>query len=425
MTDWKSAENRHLLESHLRSLEQKIKQAPPDAIFAIESANIAWMRIKDCLLNTLHDGDESHCLEMIRQLAASDTPFMLFSHQFGVLRNLLLGQALEDEVINDARRIMFLFDAMEESFAAAYLAVFLNRLGTRNHLRLSHIRALSDKNLLSYFESHLEWMAKLVDAVRQRQSAEMPELDPSCCTFGRWLDGEGAKLIRDRSHIAQIHDLHAAMHHVVQEVDSIMHHPRASGPVYALLKKAEAFSLELGHEISMLNSIVIMSVYSKDPLTGFLSRRFLDRVLVNQMEIAKATESPFSVVMFDLDHFKDLNDSYGHQTGDLALEHIAGIVRSTLRQSDLIFRYGGEEFMLVSPSTTMTQARAVAEKLRERIAACPVPHDPGISLTASFGVHEVSPSTYDVVDGRLVHEVIAACDGKLYAAKKQGRNCVI
>ncbi|WP_028996224.1 GGDEF domain-containing protein [Azonexus hydrophilus] len=425
MIDWKSPDNRHLLERLLLGLDRRIDTDPPDEVFAIESTNIAWPHIKDCLHGTLRTGDESHCLAMIRQLAATDTPFMLFAHQFGVLRNLILGQTLDEGAIETARHVMQLFGEMEESFAAAYLEVFLNRLGTRNHLRLSHIRALSDKNLLAYFEAHLEWMARLVEAVSQREPPGMPELDPTRCEFGRWLENDGARLIRDRSHIAQIRDLHAAMHHVVTEVGSIMNHPRASGPVYALLKKAESYSLELGHEISLLNSIVIMSVYSKDPLTGFLSRRFLDRVLVNQMEIAKATESPFSIIMFDLDHFKRLNDDHGHQTGDLALEHIAGIVRDSLRQSDLIFRYGGEEFMLVAPSTSLAQAHIIAEKLRQRIAGTPLPYEPPLTLTASFGVTEIAPGTYEVVDSRLVHDVIAACDGKLYAAKNSGRNRVL
>lgn len=425
MTDWKTPDNRRLLERLLHELDARISSNPPDEIFAIESTNVAWPSIKDCLLETLDSGDETRCEAMVRQLAGSDTPFMLFAHQFGVLRNQVLKLALEGGAIVDAQRVMTLFEEMEEGFAAIYLRVFLNRLGTRNHLRLTHIRALNDKNILSYFECHLEWMAKLVDAVRARELPQMPELDPTRCQFGSWLNDEGARLIRDRSHIAQIRELHDAMHHVVIEVGGIMNHPRASGPVYALLKKAETYSLELGHEISLLNSIVIMSVYNKDPLTGFLNRRFLDRVLITQMELAKATESPFSVIMFDLDHFKDLNDQYGHQVGDQALEHIAGIVRETLRQSDLIFRYGGEEFLLVSPSTSLAHARSLAEKLRERIAGSPLPQHPALTMTASFGVTEVSPDSYEVVDTRLVHDVIAACDGKLYAAKHSGRNRVV
>ncbi len=425
MSNWNEPQNRLLLGKLLHELDHLIQTDPPDEIFSVESVNLAWPNIKDCLNETLETGDDSHCRQIIEELASDNTPFTLFLHQFSVLRNLIIKRALGRGAFEEATMAMELFEAMEEGFAAVYLRVFLNRLGTRNHLRLSHIRDLNDKNLLVYFESHLEWMARLVESVTNRQVEKMPELDPQSCQFGLWLNEEGPRLIRDRSHTTQIRKLHESMHHVVAEVSSVMTHQRASGPIYALLKKAETYSLELGNEISLLNSIVIMSVYNKDPLTGFLNRRFLDRVLINQMEIAKATESVFSIIMFDIDHFKVLNDLHGHQAGDRALEHIAGIVRETLRQSDLVFRYGGEEFLLVAPSTSNLQAHALAEKLRRRIAECPLPDATPISISASFGVTEISPDSYSVVDSRLVNDVIASCDGKLYAAKHHGRNRVV
>lgn len=425
MSQKTKADGRQLLGRLLEELDARLKSDPPDEMFAVDSVNVAWPNIMACLRETVASGDDSRCHDMVEQLASSDTPFMLFAHQFSLLRNFVIKQALMHGSIANVRRTMTLFEDMEEGFAAIYLRVFLGRLGSRNHSRLSHIRALGDKNILSYFESHLEWIARLVEAVSARSLEAMPELDPGRCQFGVWLNGEGARLIRDRSHAREIRELHQAMHHVVDEVGAIMNHRRASGPIYALLKKAETYSLELGGEISLLNNIVIMSVYNKDPLTGFLTRRFLDRVLINQMEVAKATEAPFCVVMFDIDRFKDVNDVHGHQTGDRALEHIADIVRDTLRQSDLVFRFGGEEFLLVAPSTTLIQAHQLAEKLRQRIAATPLAHEPPLTLTASFGVSEVSPLSYDNVDAHMVHEVIAACDANLYAAKRLGRNRVV
>lgn len=425
MNLWNDPGTRALLGLLLKDLDAQLTIAPPDEATVVESVNVAWPRIKDCLARALEGDKKVGCYEMVEELAGEGTPFMLFSHQFGVLRNLLIKLVLEKRTLAEAKKIVTLFEDMEEEFAGVYLRVFLNRLGTRNHLRLSHIQALSDKNLLAYFESHLEWVARLVESVIARDPNHMPELDHAHCQFGIWLKGEGNKLIRDRSHIAQIQKLHAALHHVVIEVSEIMAHRRASGPTYALLKKAETYSLELGNEISLLNSIVIMSVYNKDPLTGFLNRRFLDRVLINQMEIAKATESAFSIIMFDIDHFKKLNDKYGHNTGDRALEHIANIVRETLRQSDLIFRYGGEEFLLVAPSTGNVQGHLLAEKLRQRIHDTPLPGATPIPISASFGVTEIAPSSYAVVDTVLVRDVIAECDGKLYAAKRHGRNRVI
>ena len=425
MNFWNMPDTKSLFSQLLQELDAQLQTAPPDEAVVIESVNVAWPRIKDCLARVLAGDDDISCHAMLEELAGEGTPFMLFSHQFGILRNMIIKLVLGTRPQTEVLQIIALFEDMEEEFASVYLRVFLNRLGTRNHLRLSHIQALSDKNLLAYFETHLLWVAQLVSAVTERCPDGMPELDHQRCEFGSWLIGEGSKLIRDKSHIAQIEKLHESLHHVVLEVAEIMAHRRASGPIYALLKKAETYSLELGNEISLLNSIVIMSVYNKDPLTGFLNRRFLDRVLVNQMEIAKATESAFCVIMFDLDHFKKLNDKYGHNTGDRALEHIAGIVRETLRQSDLVFRYGGEEFLLVAPSTGNVQAHLLAEKLRQRIHDNPLPGEPAIPLSASFGVTEIAPSTYTVVDTGLVRDVIAECDGKLYAAKRRGRNRVV
>ncbi len=425
MNPWSAPQSVRLLKTHLSRLAASLRNAPPNEAIGIDSVTVAWPRILECMLLALDSGVHDDCHHLVEEMADEGTPFMLFSHQFGVLRSLLVKQVLDTGTLAETRRLVGIFDDIEEEFASVYLRVFLNRLGTRNHLRLSHIRALSDKNILSYFESHLEWVDQLVKAIAARDATLMPELNPMCCQFGGWLNGEGADLIRDQSHLAQLRKLHEALHHVVAEVSTIMDHRRASGPIYALLKKTEVYSLELGNEISLLNSIVIMSVYNKDPLTGFLNRRFLDRVIINQMEVAKATESPFSLVMFDVDHFKKLNDRHGHEAGDRALEHIAALVRDTLRQSDLVFRYGGEEFLLILPSTNHAQAHLLAERLRLRIQDSPLPGETAITMSASFGVTEILPPSYNVVDKQLIRDIIAECDGKLYAAKRHGRNRVV
>lgn len=422
MTPWSNTETAALLDRLLGELDERLASDPPDEIFIIENIKVAWPEIKACLQKSLADRAPDCCHAIIEEMARNDSPFIIFSHQFGVLRNLMLRLVLDRDT-EEAKRVFTLVENLEEDFAAVYLRVFLNRLATRNHLRLSHIHGLSDKNLLVYFEAHLEWMARLVDAVAARRVEGMPEPDPTRCEFGRWLNEND--LIRDRSHHSQIRRIHEAMHHVVDEVRMIMEHQRASAPIYALLKKAEVHSLELGNEVSLLNNRVIMSVYNKDPLTGFLSRRFMDRVLLNQMEIAKATETAFSLVMFDLDHFKCINDTYGHPTGDRLLEHVAALVRETLRQSDLVFRYGGEEFLLVLPSTPLAQAQQLAERLRRQIEEKPLPAPTPITASASFGVTEISPDGYTVVDSMLVRDLLAQCDAKLYAAKHLGRNRVV
>ncbi len=423
MRAWHTPENTALLGRLLDDLDHCLAHNPPGDFLVVDNTNVAWPHLKECLRKTLVQPGENQCHAIIEAIAADGTPFMLFSHQFGLLRNLIVRQALERNAVDDARQAFSLLEDMEEEFASVYLRVFLNRLGTRNHLRLSHIRSLSDKNILVYFESHLEWIERLVAAVASRNPDAMPELDHTRCDFGCWLNDND--LIRDKSYTKQLQKLHESMHHVVTEISTIMDRKQSSAPIYALLRKAETYSLELGNEISLLNSIVIMSVYSKDPLTGFLTRRFMERVILNQLEIAKATETAFSLVIFDLDHFKQINDRHGHQAGDRVLEHVAGLVRETLRQSDLVFRHGGEEFLLVLPSTTLYQAHQLAERLRHRIAECPLPGTPDITVSASFGVAEISPQNYEIVDNILVRDLIAECDARLYAAKHRGRNRVV
>jgi len=409
----------------LDAVDSRLAANPPEDLVTIENVDVAWPNILYCLRKAVACGDAQCCCGMVEQFASNGLPFMLFTHQLGVLRNLVIRMALDEHDVAGARQAMTLFDDVQEAFTAIYLDAFLNDLDARNRARLTHIHLLSDRNILHYFESHLEWMINLVDAVRARNADALPERDSKRCQFGIWLENDGARLINDAERSKKMVDMHETLHRMVAELASIMNHPRASEPIYALLKKTETCSLDLGNEISLLNNVIIMSVYNKDPLTGFLNRRFLDRVLLNQMEIAKATEAPFSIIMFDLDRLKEVNDTYGHRIGDCAIEHLADIVRRALRQSDLIFRFGGDEFLLIAPSTTLPQAHALADKLRRSINANPLPHEPPLSLTASFGIVEVSPHTYETVGARLVHELIEACDANLYAAKRLGRDRIV
>ena len=219
--------------------------------------------------------------------------------------------------------------------------------------------------------------------------------------------------------------LHRELHALLDDMISSLGERRRNRHLYALLKRAELISLDLGNEIAMINNMVIMSSYNKDPLTGLLSRRSLDKVMLNQLEIARATESNFCVIMCDLDHFKKLNDKYGHLAGDEALRHFAELARRRLRQSDLIFRYGGEEFLILLPSSSRDQALTLAERIRHDLSAASWPIDGNtISISASFGVVEVSSSDYPFIDAEVVRDILREADNRLYCAKERGRNRV-
>jgi diguanylate cyclase (GGDEF)-like protein len=159
-----------------------------------------------------------------------------------------------------------------------------------------------------------------------------------------------------------------------------------------------------------------------DPLTKLSNRRTLDLHLDEEWRRARRNGSPMSVLFIDIDHFKRLNDTYGHAVGDEVLAAIADCIASVARRSiDIVARYGGEEFAVVLPDTVSNTAIHVAEKIRrviETLRVKSLPPDHG-GVTVSIGVATCRPS-----DGGTPPELVAAADAQLYAAKAAGRNQV-
>lgn len=363
--------------------------------------------------------------EQMTRACARNVPFPIVAHELAHLRDRLIRLAVEDDNMAAIGAIIAFFDELKDMLARIYLGSFLGALGHRNSVRLRHIAALAEKNLLIHFEKHLDWLKQLTQAVSVRDGAAMPEAHHERCEFGKWLHGEGAKLVRDKSHHAHLVEVHAAMHRVVYEIADMMGQNRDSLPLYALMRKAENYSLDIGNEVAMLNSMVIMTNYNKDPMTGGLTRRSLERVMINQLEISKATETPFCLLMCDVDHFKQINDNHGHTAGDRAIVRFAETLRSNLRQADLLFRFGGDEFLIMLPSTGYAQGLDVAEKLRAAVSGLRMETErDGFDMCASFGLLEVCGSKTAFIDSELVNNLIKECDQRLYLAKHRGRNQV-
>ncbi len=156
-----------------------------------------------------------------------------------------------------------------------------------------------------------------------------------------------------------------------------------------------------------------------DPLTTLPNRRFFDEVVGKEIALIRRGNRRSCLVMLDIDHFKDINDTYGHPTGDMILKQVSLLLKSCIRQSDLIARLGGEEFIILLPDTGPAGAGITAEKLRDAIermsflAGTQVLH-----VTASFGVAPLLPNR----DGQINY--YASCDLALYKAKQNGRNRV-
>jgi len=187
-----------------------------------------------------------------------------------------------------------------------------------------------------------------------------------------------------------------------------------------VLNNLNSDSMKKCMELSKVIGIIIEKykfrlVASIDKLTGTLTRKYLEEALSEQIEIASQTGSEFSLIMYDLDHFKVINDRFGHRTGDFVLKRVCDVVFRNLRETDIVGRFGGEEFIVILPGTGICDAELVAEKLRYKIEGEKIldnRRDVTVSLgVASFPLH-----------GEWKEELVERVDQALYVAKQQGRN---
>ncbi|MFA0750115.1 MAG: hypothetical protein SLRJCFUN_000518 [Candidatus Fervidibacter sp.] len=183
----------------------------------------------------------------------------------------------------------------------------------------------------------------------------------------------------------------------------------------------EVIAAQVSLALSRIKFIATLQTLSvTDALTGVPNRRYWDLRLAEEIARAQRYRYPLAVLMVDIDHFKRVNDTYGHQVGDVALQQVASRLRSNLRRTDVLARYGGEEFGVLAPQTSLEAAKVLAERLRHAIASDPIQvnSDLSIPLTVSIGV-AVFPE-----HGQNESELVAAADAALYRAKEEGRNCV-
>jgi diguanylate cyclase (GGDEF)-like protein len=154
---------------------------------------------------------------------------------------------------------------------------------------------------------------------------------------------------------------------------------------------------------------------SRDPLTGVSNRRALDHALPREIDIARRQSTPLALLVIDIDHFKRFNDCFGHTFGDDILLAVAQTIARTIRRSDLLYRFGGEEFVVLASHTDCNGARLLAERVREAIAAISTVRGRSIEVSASLGLASLSSN-----EGQ--DSLFKRADQALYRAKQGGRN---
>lgn len=178
-----------------------------------------------------------------------------------------------------------------------------------------------------------------------------------------------------------------------------------------LKKKA----VQLEDMLTRVETLAIM-----DPLTGLFNRRRFEAILLNEFKRANRYQTPLSCMMIDIDHFKEVNDTFGHQAGDIVLKEVAHIIQTSLREVDTTARWGGEEFIVLSPSTTKENTIRAAERIRESVLTHTFSGIGNKQITVSIGV----AGMHDGVECETPDKLVHAADIAMYNAKKNGRNRV-
>lgn len=268
--------------------------------------------------------------------------------------------------------------------------------------------------------NHEQWFDALIGTLVCRLPADERDVNGDAhhkCRLGQWYySGTGAAAeLHDRPGFVELGTEHEQMHHWAAKMLSA----QAEGQQISLddyerfvssLKRMRMELLTLKHDVEG-------TLHALDPLTGIQGRVGLLTRLREQQALVDRGVEPCCLAILDLDHFKSVNDTYGHSAGDAVLIAFAHHMAHGLRSYDKVFRYGGEEFLVVLPGTPVNEGFEAMERLRNELSS--LEHDvrakEPLRVTASFGLSPLEP-------GQPVEEAIERADKALYAAKAAGRN---
>lgn len=355
-----------------------------------------------------------------------EVPYIALINELNHLQNIFLEILIEYDKKDELLTVYKLYNYVQNIVAKEYYLEYLDYLVSISQKRLSSLIDMVDKNVVDHYKDHLEWLLELALSLRQNQMERFPITDKSLCNFGKWLLNDAKNIIKNNSKLKELDRVHTQLHYVsvqIKQIHSSIDEEFDYDVLLTYIEKSELLSLSIGTELALIDNTIVNQKAIKDELTGALGRNVLNQLFYNQYEISLATSSKFVLAMCDLDFFKKINDTYGHVAGDKMLQAFVRIVQKTLRNSDIIIRYGGEEFIIMLPAIDKHNGLKVLNKIKDEFKNYVLDYKgQSISTTVSIGAIEILAE--DKYKNSMLEEYVCYADKKLYEAKEDGRDNV-
>jgi len=383
------------------------------------SIMLKYRKIVDMITTPFSDKELIVLFEDLAQYKMSiSIPYIIMMNEIYGLKTVLIAN-----LKGSASTIIVLleiFEKINNKIAKIYLHDYIGRLLSINNIRINSLSDLVEKNIISHYESHLVWLTNLAKLILEEQKIDFVQLNHKICEFGLWLANDAKNIIQNNSKYKTIDNLHESLHLFAQKIFNQIGKDEEH-ILITYLEKCELISLSIGTELALIDNILMNKRVLKDTLTGSLNREALKSVFESQYELSLATNSSFVLAMCDLDFFKAVNDTYGHVAGDKLLKSFVDVVKRNIRNSDLIVRYGGEEFIIMLPAINKQKGKEILNKVREDFANNYIEFNgKKIQATVSMGMMELKPE--NEYKKNFIDEYIVIIDQKLYMAKDCGRN---
>ncbi len=281
-------------------------------------------------------------------------------------------------------------------------------------------KLLEIKELVDY---HLEWKEHILDFLIDKIDINESMLLAENCETTKWIKNrlKKEKSNSSKEKLEKINELHIKLHKSAEKLVKFKKEDKLFQLVYEYNNFIKISLIFITSLIAYVSSEEIKSL-QKDPLTNLLSRRLLKEIFLNVMDLSILSGEPFAVAFIDIDDFKKINDKYGHLIGDEVLKTLAKILKKELRSSDYVFRYGGEEFLIILPSIKdLPTLIEILEKIRKKVEQTPLEINGNkIKFTISIGAVLIKENKRVPLE-----KVVEEADKLMYKAKKSGKNKVV